>query len=56
MKDAIDYRQYASDCRRMAAKMNAPDRHILEKMAEAWDLRAQEAERQDGGATNGGKK
>jgi hypothetical protein len=47
MKKSISYRQYASDCRRIAAKMNAQDQQILETMAKAWELRAQEAERLD---------
>jgi hypothetical protein len=56
MKDAQNYRQYASDCRRMAAKMTAKDKQILEQMAEAWELRAREAERHDNHGTDGHKK
>ena len=56
MKNAIDYRQYASDCRRIAAKMNAQDKQILEEMAKAWELRAQEAERHDDDGTDDRKK
>ena len=45
MKDAMSYRQYASDCRRMAAKMGAKDKQILEKMAEAWEMGADDVEK-----------
>jgi len=45
MQDAKTYHQYAADCRRMASTMNANDRKILLKMADAWDERAKEAER-----------
>jgi len=56
MKNAMEYRQYASDCRRIAAKMSAQDKQILEEMAKAWELRAQEAERQDNASADGRKK
>lgn len=46
MQDAKTYRQYAAECVRMAQKMNAKDKDVLLRMAEAWELRAQEAERQ----------
>jgi NAD dependent epimerase/dehydratase family enzyme len=56
MKDATSYRRYASDCRRIAEKMSAKDKQILEQMAEAWESRAQEAERQNADGRDGGKK
>jgi hypothetical protein len=46
MKEAQTYRQYAADCRRMAEAMSAKDKSTLIKMAEAWDVRADEAARQ----------
>ncbi len=52
MQDAKTYRQYAAECIRMAQKLNAKDKEILLRMAGAWELRAQEAERQ----TNNGTK
>jgi hypothetical protein len=55
MKNATSYRRYASDCRRIAEKMSAKDKQILEQMAEAWELRAQEAERQTGEGLDGQK-
>ena len=46
MKDAKTYREYATDCIRMAKQMGAKDKDALLKMAEAWEERAQEADRQ----------
>jgi hypothetical protein len=47
MKDAKTYREYAADCMRMAKVMNPKDKAALLKMAEAWEERAREAERQE---------
>jgi hypothetical protein len=47
MKDAKTYREYAADCTRMAKLMNPKDKEVLLKMAEAWEERAREAERQE---------
>ncbi|MEA2951616.1 MAG: hypothetical protein QOJ96_1136 [Alphaproteobacteria bacterium] len=47
MKDAKTYREYAADCTRMAKLMNPKDKEALLKMAEAWEERAREAERQE---------
>jgi hypothetical protein len=46
MKDPKTYLEYAADCRRMAKVMTAKDKEALLKMAEAWEERAREAERQ----------
>ena len=45
MLKAGTYRQFASECRRIAEGMNGKDRETLLRIAEAWDERAQEAER-----------
>jgi hypothetical protein len=45
MQDSNTYRQYAADCRRIASGMSEKDRAVLIKMAEAWESRADEAER-----------
>ena len=45
MKDAETYRGYAADCRRMAKQAQPKDKEALIKMAEAWEERAQQAER-----------
>jgi hypothetical protein len=47
MKEAKNYRQYAADCLRIAKTMSAKDKQILEQMAEAWELRAKEFEREE---------
>ena len=53
MKDAKTYREYAADCIRMAKQMNPNDKQALLKMAQAWEERAREAERQEN-KTDGG--
>jgi hypothetical protein len=45
MQDANTYRQYAAECRRLAKMMSEKDGKVMLKMAEAWDGRADEAER-----------
>jgi hypothetical protein len=45
MKNAKTYREYATDCIRMAKGMSNKDKEILLKMAQAWEDRAVEAER-----------
>jgi hypothetical protein len=45
MQTAKTYRQYAADCRSLAERMPAKDKESLLKMAEAWDARAEDAER-----------
>ena len=45
MPEAKTYRQYAADCRRLAKTMNQKDGAILLKMAEAWDMRADDVEK-----------
>jgi hypothetical protein len=41
------YRDYARDCIRLAEQMSAADRQTLLKIAEAWEMRAVEAEREE---------
>ena len=47
MKQAKTYREYKAECIRIAQSMSAKDREALLKMAEAWEDRAREAERQE---------
>ena len=47
MLEAKTYRQYAADCIRIAEKMDANDKQILLKIAEAWTMRADEADRRE---------
>ncbi len=45
MGSSEQYRQYAADCRRIASKMDEKDRAVLMQIADAWEMRAQAAER-----------
>ena len=54
MSDPETYRRYASDCRRIAAKMSAGDKQTLLEIAEAWEARARrEAEQKHKRSTSG---
>jgi hypothetical protein len=45
MQNSNIYRQYASDCRRIAETMSAKDKTIMLEMAKVWDERAEDAKR-----------
>ena len=45
MQDSNIYRQYASDCRRIAETMSAKDKTVMLEMAKVWEERAEDAER-----------
>ena len=47
MLESEKYRQYAEDCIRIAEKMDAKDKQILLDIAQAWDMRAREAEKRE---------
>ncbi len=48
MEKSETYREYAADCRRLAAlKRDAKEKAGLIEMAQAWEARATEAERQE---------
>jgi hypothetical protein len=47
MLEAKTYRQYAADCIRIAEKMDAKDRAVLLEIAQAWQMRAEEADRRE---------
>jgi hypothetical protein len=53
MDEKEKYRQYAAECRRLAAKSPAKDRAILLEIAEAWLACAEGAERPSADRTNG---
>jgi hypothetical protein len=53
MDEKEKYRQYAAECRRLAAKSPAKDRAILLEIAEAWIACADGAERLSTDRTNG---
>jgi hypothetical protein len=45
MKTVEEYRQYAEECRKLAAKTSNPkDKRVIETMADAWDKVANERE------------
>lgn len=54
MLEAKTYRQYAANCIRIAEKMDAKDKAILLEIAQAWQMRADEAERREGKADGKG--
>ena len=47
MMEAEKFRKYAADCIRIARQMNGTDRQALLEIAEAWEKRAQDAERKE---------
>jgi hypothetical protein len=53
MDEKEKYRQYAAECRRLAAKSPAKDRAILLEIAEAWIACAEGAARSSTDRTNG---
>jgi hypothetical protein len=53
MDEKEKYRQYAAECRRLAAKSPAKDRAILLEIADAWIACADGAERSSADRTNG---
>jgi hypothetical protein len=40
MQEAEKYREYATDCRRLAERASSKDKQVLLKIAEAWDQQA----------------
>lgn len=45
MRWVVEYRRFANECRRLAAKLTKPsDRRALELMAKGWDRSADERE------------
>jgi hypothetical protein len=53
MNEKEKYRQYAAECRRLAAKSLAKDRAILLEIADAWMACADGAERSSADRANG---
>jgi hypothetical protein len=45
MQDVKKYHQYAEDCRRLAERASRADKEALLKIAEAWEQKAEFAER-----------
>jgi hypothetical protein len=55
MLESQRFRQYAKDCIRLADGMNAKDRQTLLEIADAWEVRAVEAEKKEHKSLDGGK-
>jgi hypothetical protein len=45
MKKAAEYRDHATECRKLASIMDGEDRDQLLKMAETWEQLAEDRER-----------
>lgn len=53
--DSEKFRKYAADCMRIARQMSGKERLALLEIAEAWEMRAQEAEKKEKSRRNAGK-
>jgi hypothetical protein len=49
LRDSEKFRKYAADCLRIARQMNGKDRQALLEIADAWEARAQDAEKKEKG-------
>jgi len=47
MLESEKYREYVRDCIRLAEQMSSADKQTLLKIAEAWEMRALDAEREE---------
>jgi hypothetical protein len=47
MKTSAQYREFAEQCRRFAKTANTEQRKVLEEMARAWQVLAEQAEQKD---------
>lgn len=50
LRDSEKFRKYAADCLRIARQMNGKDRQALLEIADAWETRAQDAEKKEKGS------
>ena len=55
MLESQRFRQYAKDCIRIAEGMSGRDRQALLDIADAWEVRAVEAEKKEHKSLDGGK-
>jgi hypothetical protein len=49
LRDSEKFRKYAADCLRIARQMSGKDRQALLEIADAWEARAQDAEKKEKG-------
>jgi hypothetical protein len=47
LRESEKFRNYAAECIRIASQMSGKDRQALLDIAEAWETRAQDAERKE---------
>ena len=47
LRESEKFRNYAAECIRIARQMSGKDRQALLDIAEAWETRAQDAERKE---------
>ena len=50
LRESEKFRKYAADCIRIASQMSGQDRQALLDIANAWETRAQDAEKKEKGA------
>ena len=49
LRESEKFRKYAADCTRIASQMSGKDRQALLEIADAWETRAQDAEKKEKG-------
>lgn len=49
MRESEKFRNYAAECIRIASQMSGKDRQALLEIADAWETRAQDAEKKEKG-------
>lgn len=49
MQESEKFRKYAVECIRIASQMSGKDRQALLEIADAWETRAQDAEKKEKG-------
>jgi len=49
LRESEKFRKYAADCVRIASQMSGKDRQALLEIADAWETRAQDAEKKEKG-------
>ena len=49
LQESEKFRKYAAECIRIASQMSGKDRQALLEIADAWETRAQDAEKKEKG-------
>ena len=50
LRESEKFREYAADCLRISRQMSGKDRLALLEIADAWETRAQDAEKKENGS------